>query len=87
MLAYIAAFATAATIMISPVQAKCADVPAKRATSSAWAKPDADVRISLLGHAVSASEVPAILYSLSIDEQRVFKRALLRSVKVISPNV
>lgn len=86
MLKYIAAVATAVTIMIcsTPVKAEQAE-PAKAVPS--WTTGALDlVRIQKDAPAVSTAAGAGSLptYHLSVEEQSHLKRALLRSVKIIA---
>lgn len=86
MLKYIAAVATAVTLIIgsAPV-ASAATRPAheKVVTQSEGARPVASVRIAMEAlRGASAGDAPAP-YLLSTNEQRALGRALFRSVKFI----
>jgi len=81
MLNYVAAVATAVTLMISPMVSSNrdsgqAEEPAK------WAK-QAETRTLEIQQVIEISGgLPA--YVLTVAEQQVFRRALLRSVKLVS---
>lgn len=81
MLTYVAAVATAVTLMISPVLVSAKENSGVKETAK-WAKPMARP-IEMPGQIEVSGAKP--LYYMSVEEQRVLRKALLRSVKIISP--
>jgi hypothetical protein len=84
MLNYVAAIATAVTLMISPVAsgAKEADT-ARKKPQPAWA-PYADSQSIEIQKKIEVSSARSSRYVLSTVEQGIFRKALLQSVRVIS---
>lgn len=84
MLSYVASIATAVTLMISPTATALErdSVPAKEPVK--WAKPAQSQTVEI-AKAIEVFGVPP-LYLLSTVEQRIFRKALLRSVKIVGPD-
>ena len=82
MLTYVAAVATAVTLMISPILSGANDADPEK-QSVKWTKPSMSRTIEM-PRSIEISGV-APLYYMSVAEQRVLRKALLRSVKIVSP--
>jgi hypothetical protein len=82
MLSYVAAVATAVTLIISPMLSYPKDGSGVKEAAK-WAKPMA-ARTIEMPRSIEISGV-APLYYMSVAEQRVLRKALLRSVKIVSP--
>lgn len=81
MLSYVAAIATAVTLMIGPTMSSAQDSSGRKEPAK-WAK-KVDMRTVEISKFIEISGVQP-LYLLSSVEQQVFRRALLRSVKIVS---
>lgn len=81
MFSYIAAIAVAATVMISPTPVKA---EAQQRSAALWTPQASLVRINKGAPMVSVAVAEGqAVYLLNTDEQAVFRRALLRSVRIL----
>lgn len=81
MLSYVAAIATAVTLMISPTLSSAQDSTGRKEPTK-WAK-KTDMRTVEIATIIEISGVKP-LYFLSSVEQQAFRKALLRSVRIVS---
>lgn len=81
MIRYVAAFATAVTLMITPVMVEAKDSQTKKKPVQ-WTKPVDAARTLQVQKPIeiSGSRAPYVLSEL---EQEVLRRTLLRSVKIV----
>lgn len=80
MLTYIAAVATAATISITPIQ-NPKDFEKQNLKGAQWAT-DSNVQIPIIVSSPISLSGATPTYLLSSKEQRVFRNALLKSVRI-----
>lgn len=82
MFSYVAAVATAVTLMISPVLSSAKESSGGKEAAK-WTKQTEARTIEIRKSIEITGTMP--LYVLSVAEQQVFRRALLRSVKIVDP--
>ena len=85
MFTYVAAVATAATLLISPMLVRDSDTSKKSSTAIKWTAPVSGARTSVSISSVISLSGNETLYFLSEVEQRLLKKALLRSAKIVHP--
>jgi hypothetical protein len=81
MLTYIAAVAAAVTVMISPTPVR-AEPPQRPAVR--WMPPTELVRINERAQVSTTCVAGRAPYVLTVDEQRVLRRALFRSARILA---
>lgn len=82
MLTYVAAVATAATLMISPILARDDVFAREKADAGRWTIPAATPRSVAITTTIAVTSPPAPYY-LSPQEQRILKKALIRSARIV----
>lgn len=81
MIMYLAAVASALTLAIAPVMASETPQPKPQAQ---WAKKHVPATTISINHPIEVTGGVSV-YVLSPREQGIFRKALLRSVKVVNP--